>query len=72
MEFAEVVTEPRGKYYRYARAIIVEPLCLSCHGSVESLSESVKSQLAIHYPFDKATGYQVGQLYGIASVERPY
>ena len=72
LEFAEVVTEPQGKFYRYARAIIVEPACLACHGPPESLSASVKAQLSIHYPFDRATGFRVGQLYGIATVKRPY
>ena len=72
LEFAEVVAEPQGRYYRYARAIIVEPVCLACHGPVDSLSDSVKAQLSLHYPFDQATGYRVGQLYGIATVKRPY
>ena len=72
LEFAEIVTEPQGKFFRYARAIVLDPVCLTCHGPVESLRDSVKAQLAIHYPFDKATGYRAGQLYGVATVKRPY
>ena len=72
LEFAEVVTEPQGKFFRYARSIIIEPVCLICHGPKESLPDSVRAQLAIHYPFDRATDYRAGQLYGIAAVKRPY
>ena len=72
LEFAEVVTEPQGKFFRYARTITIGQKCLACHGPVETLQEAVKAQLALHYPFDKATGYSAGQLYGIASVKRPY
>ncbi len=72
LEHAEVVSEPQGKYFRYARAVMVEPLCMPCHGSRESLSDGVKAQLATDYPFDKATGFSVGQVYGIVSIKRPY
>lgn len=72
LEYAEVVSEPQGKYFRYARAMIVEPLCLPCHGSRDHLSDGVRAQLATDYPFDKATGFNTGQVYGIVSIKRPY
>jgi len=72
LEFAEVVSEPQGKYFRYARAMMVEPLCMPCHGPRDSLPDSVRAQLATDYPFDKATGFSVGQVYGIVSIKRPY
>lgn len=72
LEYAEIVSEPQGKYFRYAKAILVEPLCLTCHGASETLPASVKAQLAIDYPFDRATGYSAGQVYGIVSIKRPH
>jgi len=72
IEFSEVVQEPQGTYFRYARAIPVEPLCLTCHGPRETLPDAVKTQLAIDYPFDKATGFSVGQVYGIVSIKGPH
>jgi Protein of unknown function (DUF3365) len=72
LEYAEIVSEPQGNYFRYAKAIAVEPLCLTCHGPREALPEAVKAQLALDYPFDKATGYSVGQLFGIVSIKRPH
>ena len=72
LEFSEVVQEPQGTYFRYAKAIPVEPLCLTCHGPRETLPDAVKVQLAIDYPFDKATGFSIGQVYGIVSIKGPH
>lgn len=71
MEYAEEVQDPQGSYFRYARAIPVEPLCLTCHGARDALPDVVKTQLATDYPYDKATGFSVGQVYGIVSVKAP-
>ncbi len=71
MELAEVVTEPSGKYLRYAKAIVVQPQCLTCHGPVESIPEGVKARLRADYPMDQATGYRVGDLRGAVVVKRP-
>lgn len=72
LEYAEIVSEPQGKYFRYAKAIPVEPLCLTCHGARDALPDAVKAQLAIDYPFDQATGFSMGQVYGIVSIKRPH
>jgi len=67
---AEVVEEPQGRYFRYMKALPVQPLCLACHGSADSLPESVKANLAAQYPHDRATGYSVGQLRGAVTVKQ--
>ena len=72
LEIAEVVDEPQARYFRYARAMMVEPLCMPCHSSRDKLPDAVKAQLAIDYPFDKAVGFSVGQLYGIVSIKRGF
>lgn len=72
MEFAEIVREPAGSAFRYAKAIPVVPACLACHGPVANLSEAVKSQLASEYPFDRAVDYQVGQIRGAISVKKTF
>jgi len=72
LEFAEIVSEPQARYFRYARAMMVEPLCLPCHSSRDKLPDSVKAQLAIDYPFDKAVDFRVGQVYGIVSIKRGF
>lgn len=69
MEQSEVVTEAGGHYYRYAKAIRIKPLCLSCHGSDTDINPSVKTVLAKNYPNDVATGYKLGDLRGAISIK---
>lgn len=71
MELAEVVTEPSGKYLRYAKAVAVQPMCLTCHGPAGSIPDGVKARLQAEYPMDQATGYRVGELRGAIVVKRP-
>lgn len=71
LESWEVVTEPSGRFLRYAKAMPVEKMCLACHGPPESLAPAVKAQLALDYPHDRATGLSVGQVHGIVTIKRP-
>ncbi|MBI3374937.1 MAG: DUF3365 domain-containing protein [Betaproteobacteria bacterium] len=71
MEFGEVVKEPGGTYFRYIKPLVVEKLCLNCHGPAEGLSATVRERLALDYPFDKAIGYSLGQVRGAVTVKRP-
>ena len=70
LEYAEVVTEPQGKFLRYMKAIPVQPVCLTCHGALETLAPQVKERLSAEYPHDKATGYSAGQLRGAFSIKK--
>ena len=54
---------------RYMRAIVTQPMCLTCHGS--TLAEPVRNALAERYPADEATGYSTGDLRGAFVVEWP-
>ncbi|MDD5176528.1 MAG: DUF3365 domain-containing protein [Sterolibacterium sp.] len=72
LEFAEIVNEPQANYFRYARAMMMEPMCLPCHNSRDKMPEAVKAQLAVDYPFDKAVDFSVGQVYGILSIKRGF
>ena len=71
MEFSQIVDEPFGTAYRYAKAIVVQPACLTCHGAGTDVADDVKALLAKRYPRDKATGYRVGDLRGAVSIRRP-
>jgi hypothetical protein len=46
------------------KPITVQPQCVMCHGSTEQIPQEVKTMLNTHYPFDRATGYQAGELRG--------
>lgn len=54
---------------RYYKPIRIEATCLHCHGT--TLSTVIKEKLAMKYPEDKATGYQIGQLRGLVRVRIP-
>ncbi|MDD3884691.1 MAG: DUF3365 domain-containing protein [Gallionella sp.] len=71
MEVAEIVSEPGGKYFRYMKAIALQPGCVSCHGGPESISDATRARLAEDYPHDQATGYVPGQIRGAVSLKRP-
>ena len=71
LELGEVVEEPAGRYYRYMKAIPVQPLCLTCHGTAETIPPDVQQRLRAEYPNDRATGYGAGQVRGAVTVKRP-
>jgi hypothetical protein len=71
LEYSETTDEPGGRYFRYMKALPVQPLCLACHGTAESIPDQVKATLAIDYPHDHATGYRLGQIRGAVTIKQP-
>lgn len=66
----EVVQGSTGKVFRYAKALPVQPLCVTCHGDPAGLSDAVKTRLAAEYPLDQAIGYTPGMIRGVVSIQR--
>ncbi|HEX9206461.1 MAG TPA: DUF3365 domain-containing protein [Candidatus Deferrimicrobiaceae bacterium] len=65
-------TEAGGKrVYRYAKTLLVGPVCIACHGTPSEIPEEVREVLGERYPEDQATGYRQGDLRGIVSVLIP-
>lgn len=54
---------------RYMRAIVLQPLCATCHGA--SLAPAVAEAVAAHYPEDEAVGFAVGELRGAFLIDWP-
>ncbi len=69
LERSEMVSEPLGRFFRYMKAIPVQPLCLTCHGTADSIPDPVKARLAADYPHDRATGYTLGQIRGAVTIK---
>lgn len=67
-ERVEPLREGGVVVYRYVRPILVENLCLSCHGAPDQIPEDVRRVLESNYPGDRATGYAAGDLRGIVSI----
>ncbi len=56
---------------RYAKAIAVQPMCISCHGNKDDIPAPLAEKIRTEYPEDQATGYSVGKLRGAVVVTRP-
>lgn len=52
---------------RYAEPLVIGAPCVTCHGA--ELMPDVKAALAARYPDDRATGYALGDLRGLAWAE---
>jgi len=69
LEFSQVTQENGVRYFRYAKAIKIQDMCLKCHGQAQDISPDVLNALDKHYPNDIARGYQVGDLRGAISIK---
>lgn len=67
-EVFEVVEEGGHRYARYMRPIVVQAMCLGCHGLRETMAAEVRQVLDERYPRDRATAYKAGDLRGAFSV----
>lgn len=56
---------------RYYRPLVVNQLCVQCHGPMEALSPEVLGILGERYPQDRATGYLPGDFRGLIRVRVP-
>ncbi len=55
----------------YAKAIGVQPMCVTCHGSKDDIPAPLAEKIRLEYPQDQAVGYSVGKLRGAVVVTRP-
>lgn len=71
LEYWKVVNAGNGKQeLRYAKAIVTQQLCVTCHGKAEDIPAPLMEKIRAEYPQDQATGYSVGQLRGAVVVTR--
>jgi len=71
LEYYQVTQEEGQQTFRYMKGLVIQPLCLTCHGTPENIPDGVKAKLTELYPTDKATGYSVGMLRGAVSLKKP-
>ena len=69
--FTEVVIEGGQRYFRFMKPIVTQPLCLSCHGTSDTIAPTIQAILNEHYPHDRAINYTVGELRGAVSIKQP-
>lgn len=68
MEHSEVLTEQGELVLRYMKPIPTSGLCITCHGG--SLSDEISKKVTLLYPYDKATGFKVGDIRGAFSLQK--
>lgn len=71
MESWKIVQDDGRPTLLYAKAIGVQPVCLTCHGGPDSIPDDVKARLKADYPDDQAVGYSAGELRGAIVISRP-
>jgi len=67
----KVLEVPGGRELRLLKPIVLQPLCVTCHGPLEEIPAPVRAAIAARYPEDKATSFQAGDLRGAVSVRVP-
>lgn len=72
LEYWKVVETANGKReLHYAKAIAVQPQCLSCHGQAQDIPATLAEKIRQEYPNDQATGYSAGKLRGAVVITKP-
>jgi hypothetical protein len=69
--YMQKITEAGQTVYRYYHPMKVQGVCLTCHGSRESMPPELRQVLDERYPEDLATGYEAGDFRGLIRVELP-
>jgi len=57
------VIELGGGDWGYVQPILMQPLCVTCHG--EAITEPLRTRIDSLYPADDATGFKDGQFRGL-------
>lgn len=61
-----VWTSHEGRYYK---PLVIQDVCLKCHGDPATFSPELKAALQELYPADQATGYVLGEFRGVVRVD---
>jgi hypothetical protein len=61
--------ELEGDRVGYVEPILMQPVCLACHGDVQD--PSLAERIADEYPDDEATGFELDEVRGVFWTEYP-
>lgn len=70
-DYYDVVKSGNKRELLYMKPLVVQGMCLKCHGSNSEIPADVKKLFAVKYPKDKAIGYKVGDVRGAITVRIP-
>ena len=69
-EVIKQVTENDIEMIKYMKPIFIDAPCLLCHGQQSEILPQVAEIIKNNYPYDKATGYKIGDLRGAISISK--
>ena len=58
-----IIKIPDGNYTRYYKPLLIQDVCLKCHG--DNVSDELKSKIKEAYPKDMALGFKNGDFRGV-------
>lgn len=67
----EIVLEGGKRVYRYMQPIMMQRVCMECHGPEDAINPGVRERIKELYPADRATGYTDGMMRGALTLRRP-
>jgi hypothetical protein len=70
-EHWEVVSENGRESLRYLKPLVANSMCLTCHGDPAIIPPDVARAIAEHYPDDRGTGFDVGDVRGAITIQIP-
>jgi hypothetical protein len=68
-EYTQITLDDSIRVFRYMRPIVIQPVCLSCHGPIDRLHPEVLRVLEERYPDDIAVDYKDGDMRGAVTVK---
>lgn len=68
MEYSDIINNGDNTMLRYIKPIPTAGLCVTCHGN--NLSDELSKKVTMLYPFDKAIGFNVGDIRGAFSLKK--
>lgn len=69
--YVQKVTKQDTIQFYFYKPLMVENVCLGCHGVPENMDTKLLNQISQLYPEDKAMGYKAGDFRGLISVIIP-
>jgi hypothetical protein len=70
MDKGEVVVDGGKRYYRYMQPMMMQRVCMECHGPEDAINPGVRQRIKELYPEDRATGYTDGMMRGALTLRR--
>ncbi len=62
-------SDPGNTIVRYYEPLMIQPLCLNCHGQTDDIKPEILELIKKLYPEDRATGYKTGDFRGLIRVD---